>query len=122
MRASGDRGRVRPRAALVTRARARGGEARRAGWPLAAGKREAGPSVLGRGGEGERREREKKRGREIRGDERDGWSRVTRAGTAVRKKREGFGRRKKDRWTCRKESGVGKRVFGTGKSFRELGF
>ena len=66
--------------------------------------------------------REKKRGREIRGDDRDGWSRVTRAGTAVRKKREGFGRRKKDRWTRRKESGVGKRVFGTGKSFRELGF
>ena len=66
MRDGGDRGRGRPRAALVTRARARGGEARRAGWPLAAGKREAGPSVLGRGGEGERREREKERERDSR--------------------------------------------------------
>jgi len=74
VRASGDRGRGRTRAALVTRARARGGEARRAGWPLAAGKREAGPSVLGRGGEGERRER--KREEEVRSDDRDGWLRV----------------------------------------------
>jgi len=68
VRASGNRGRGRPRAVLVTRARP--GEVRHAerggGAATCGRKREAGPSVLGRGGEGERREREKERERDSR--------------------------------------------------------
>jgi len=65
-------------------------------------KREAGPSVLGRGGEGERRERKREGERFAAMIAKGGraWAtsdHVTRDGTAVRRKREGFGRREKNR-------------------------
>ena len=101
------------------------------GRPRAAGREGPGRACSAEE-EREKGEREKEREREIRGDDLDGWSHVgdkrpCDAGWdgGEEKEREGFGRRKQKKRTdghVEWNQVLEKRVFGIGKSFRELGF